>query len=87
MRALRQRRAPGLETYPGLVPPTPIVVVSQKLEEQIAQALLQAQTVGYAFQRLGQESRPELGWRCTKFGNHIIEGLLEYFPEIERHPE
>lgn len=84
MRASRRRRSVNvLESYPGAVPPVSVVIVSQKLEDQIAQAILQTRSVGFALQRLGAEASPSLGWRCTKLGNHIIDGLLETFPETE----
>lgn len=85
-RASRKRLAPSFESFPGLVAPQPIQVISQKIDDQIAQALLQTRSVGFALQRLGREARPELGWRCTKLGDHIVAGLLELFPDPERQP-
>lgn len=87
MRASRKRRAPDMETFPGLIPPAPIKVVSQKLEDQIAQSILEAKAVGFALQRLGTQARPELAWRCTKLGECILSALSDTFPDNGRPTE
>lgn len=81
MRASRRRRSPGIETYPNQIPPVEVRVVVEKLEDQIARSILEARSIGFAFQRLGSLARPELAWRCTNLGDAIISALAETFPD------
>lgn len=46
---------------------------------QVQRAILEARAVGFAFQRLGLEARPELAWRCQKVGDAIVGALAEWF--------
>lgn len=84
MRALRRRRTNEIIAFDGLVPPVHVAVQSQRVDDQVARAILDARAVGYAMQRLGVVARPELAWRCTKLGESILGSLSETFPETER---
>lgn len=48
-------------------------------DEQVERAILEAQTLAFAFVRLGKEARPELAWRCEKVGRSIIDVLERMF--------
>jgi hypothetical protein len=85
MRAHRQRRATEeLVQLPDLPNTPPIKINSGSVDEQIARGLLEVRMIGFAFQRLGTQARPDLAWRCTKLGDAIIHVLKEAFAEIER---
>ena len=62
----------------------PVGVTSGTIEDQVARSLLEARTIGFAFQRLGVQARPELAWRCSKLGDAITQAIADAFPEIER---
>lgn len=84
MRASRRRHAPGFEPFPDQAPPVEVKIVEEKLDDQIARSILEARTIGFALQRLGNLARPELAWRCTKLGTLIITELAELFPDKDR---
>lgn len=87
VRALRNRRAlAGIDGIPDIVHPTPVSVVSVPVDEQVARAVIEARAIGFAFQRLGTQARPDLAWRCSKVGDAIVTALAEFFPDPERHP-
>lgn len=79
-RAERQRKATDqFELLPNLAHAIPIGFSAKPVEDQIANAILEARAVGFAFLRLGTQARPELGWRCTKTGEAIVEALGSNF--------
>ena len=89
VRALRSRRAAlasleqasTLEPVDELVASASVKVFSSSSDEQVARSILEARSIGYAFQRLGATARPELAWRCSKAGEQIIRTITEFFPE------
>lgn len=83
MRAMRRRRVTSeLVPLADQVRPAPIHVTSGTVDGQIARALLEARLVGFAFQRLGTQARPDLAWRCTRLGDAIIDALGDNFGEV-----
>jgi len=50
-------------------------------DEQIAAAILEAQTLVAVFSRLGREARPTLRWRCACVSQAIHDALVHYFEE------
>lgn len=85
MRAMRLRRATAvLEGIPTQAAAMPVGTSSATIDDQVARALLEARSTGFALQRLGTQARPELAWRCTKLGDAITAALAATFPEVER---
>lgn len=76
-RAERQRKS-GID-LDLVVHADPQPTIHVPVDEQIARAILEARTIGFAFTRLGTKARPELAWRCTKVGEAIIDALGESF--------
>ena len=89
VRALRSRRIAlasleqnaTLETATELIASASVSVASTSTDEQVARSILEARSIGFAFQRLGATARPELAWRCSKVGDAIVQTLTENFPE------
>lgn len=52
-------------------------------DDQVAVAVLEAQTLAGSLYRLGREARPQLAWRCEGLGSAITQALRRYFKEIE----
>lgn len=87
LRAHRRRhQVAELERIPELAA-GPIRVSAAPVDDQVARSVLEAQSVGYALQRLGTQARPELAWRCSKLGNSIVAAVAASFPETERTPD
>jgi len=59
-------------------------MTAASVDDQVARALLEARALGFAFQRLGTQARPQLAWRCLSLGDLIIDAIQQQFPEIER---
>lgn len=80
-RAERRRRLHRSDLEPwGAPPPSPPSTAKQtSADEQVARALLEARTVGFALVRLGTEARPELAWRCTKVGQALLASIADTF--------
>lgn len=85
-RAFRRRHANAVEFAGEVIAlrPEPVQVNNGHTDEQVARAIMTARAAAYSLQRLGNEARPELSWRCTKLGDVIAAGLSEFFPETER---
>lgn len=58
-----------------------VVVSSAPSLVQVQRAIVEARAVGFAFQRLGVEARPDLAGRCAKVGDSIVAALAEWFGE------
>ena len=82
-RAERRRRA-EVEYLPADVRIEPVTLSAVATDVQIERALIEARAVGFALLRLGAEARPELGWRCTRLGTAILDGMTASFPEVNR---
>ena len=82
-RAERRRRS-EVEYLPADVPIEPVRLSAVATDVQIERALIEARAVAFALLRLGAEARPELGWRCTRLGTAIVDGMAANFPELER---
>lgn len=63
----------------GVVSVGPIVVDSRPVQEQVARGILEARSVGFAFQRLGFIARADLAWRCTRLGDAIVQAIADSF--------
>jgi hypothetical protein len=79
-----ERRAERLQLEPlGISAGVPIPAPAPAdVDLQVAQAILDARGVAGAFVRLGREARVELGWRCGKVGEAMLDAMDRYFPEV-----
>jgi hypothetical protein len=48
----------------------------------VQQAILDGRGIAGAFIRLRREARVELGWRCAKIGEAMLDAMDRYFPEV-----
>lgn len=91
IRAMRRRHALAdidgvaeFQPVADLVNAEPVVIAAGSTDDQVARSILEARSIGHAFQRLGTSARPEIAWRCSKVGESITSALAEFFPEVER---
>ena len=87
-RSCRQRayeRRRGLPALPvrrvnsGLPPVEAVVVSSASVERQITRGLVEARSLGIAFENLGRVAPPELAWRCAQLGDGILSTMVATF--------
>lgn len=86
MRALRLRRiaehvweATTPEPLADVVRNATVTVAGKSTDEQVQRALLEARSVTFALQRLGQVARPDLAWRCARAGEAFEAALKDSF--------
>lgn len=86
MRALRLRRValdvgePAVpEPLEGVVRNAAVSLAGRSTDEQVQRALLEARSVTFALQRLGQVARPDLAWRCARAGEAFETALRDSF--------
>lgn len=81
VRAFRQRQANAV-IVPEVKPVT-VRTSGESLDDQVARAILEVRAAGFALQRLGISTRPELAWRCSKLGDAILAALSDSFGETQ----
>jgi len=80
----RRRAQAGLEELVGAAAAQTIVpaLAPADADSQVQQAILDGRGIAGAFIRLRREARVELGWRCAKIGEAMLDAMDRYFPEV-----
>ena len=81
-RALRIRKQrDALVPLPDVIRNAPVTISGATIEQQVQRAIVEAKSIGFAFQRLGRTARPELAARCARVGEVLIESIKSNFGE------